>query len=781
MKILSKLNLDNLKQNRTRTIVTILGVAMSIMLILTTIGIATSFWFTEYDSIRKEYGDYHVMFENIPGDKVSILENSKFFNVEYYSEPVEAVIDKDGERYLYWYGPYPVSSYTKITADELKRDRNHSYNVFLKYKDFENTQFADKMQKRALEEADVEDVYVRYNSDLQMLEGGIPRTSRIALAAFTTLVLGVMVIAAAFVIRNSFNISITERVRQFGMLSSVGARPRQIRRMVYMESAIIGLIALPIGIGLGCLLTFGVVVLFNTLLSDIMDAIGMELVFFIPWQAIIIILIVTAVLIFLSAVSPAIVAGRYSPLSALRSNQDIKIKARKVRTSKLTRKIWGIGGVIARKNLKRSRQKYRTTVVSIVLSVSVFIGVMSFMNYSHRVINLFINDNGSNFVIYGNSNSVDTNEIASNFNLKEYAAYHYISFETIGDDNRMHLSFTVVSRDEFARYAKKIGAGGSDYSRMVILHDNRKIYHSDGSISSGRSTDYKVGDTVHIRSVSYNLDEEDKTIRELIEDGELDMDDLYDKDAEMTEEELAERLDDTIRVYGNKKYKDADLTFTHITEKAPLGYNESSYSIGEVFISEDYYQINKIYTTDYYTMFIADSGVGSDIAEFLDSEEIVKKYGITSYENYEELMRVIRNTILLIEILIYGFIVIVSLIGVTNIFNTITTNVALRAREFAIIKSVGMTSKEFNHMIRLESVMYSARALLIGLPIGLLISYGTFKLFDAAGLEFGWIIPWNAIIISVASVGLLVAAIMRYSVRKIKRQNIIETIRSESF
>ena len=274
MKILSKLNLDNLKQNRTRTIVTILGVAMSIMLILTTIGIATSFWFTEYDSIRKEYGEYHVMYENIPGDKVSVLENSRFFNVEYYSEPVEVVVNEDGERYLYWYGPYPVSSYTQIAASELRRDEDHSYNVFVKYKDFENTQFADKMQKRALEEAGIEDVYTRHNSNLRILEGGIPRTSRIVLAAFVTLALGVMVIAAAFVIRNSFNISITERVRQFGMLASIGARPKQIRRMVYLEGLIIGLIAIPLGLLLGCAATGAIVTVINTLVgfSEATDA-----------------------------------------------------------------------------------------------------------------------------------------------------------------------------------------------------------------------------------------------------------------------------------------------------------------------------------------------------------------------------------------------------------------------------------------------------------------------------------------------------------------------------
>jgi putative ABC transport system permease protein len=149
--------------------------------------------------------------------------------------------------------------------------------------------------------------------------------------------------------------------------------------------------------------------------------------------------------------------------------------------------------------------------------------------------------------------------------------------------------------------------------------------------------------------------------------------------------------------------------------------------------------------------------------------------------NMEAAMETVRNVILLFEIIIYGFIVVAALVGVTNIFNTITTNVALRAKEFAILKSIGMTEKEFSHMIRLESVMYTVRALLIGLPVGLLMSYGVYKLFDEAAMEFGWLIPWGAIGICIVVVAALIALIMHYSVRKIKKQNIIETIRKESF
>jgi putative ABC transport system permease protein len=84
-------------------------------------------------------------------------------------------------------------------------------------------------------------------------------------------------------------------------------------------------------------------------------------------------------------------------------------------------------------------------------------------------------------------------------------------------------------------------------------------------------------------------------------------------------------------------------------------------------------------------------------------------------------------------------------------------------------------------MIRLESIMYTTRALLIGLPIGFLMSYGVSKLFDGAAIEFGWLIPWGSVVICIVVVAALIAAIMYYSTRKIKKQNIIETIRKESF
>ena len=339
----------------------------------------------------------------------------------------------------------------------------------------------------------------------------------------------------------------------------------------------------------------------------------------------------------------------------------------------------------------------------------------------------------------------------------------------------------IVSRDEFERFAKNAGLRNVDLSRTAILFDTLTTYHADGSPSVGRTTNLKVGDKHKL--VSSRIKEVKKRIKDAIEEGEYNIEDFYNDDVETTEEEIEEIINTRYITVPEIEKKVEEIEITAISDSVvPIGYHQSYFTYPTLFISEDYYRMSNIYLPDEAgEMYIADSGKGDKISQYLDQDSVQEKYGYFYYQDTEKLTRVLKNIILLAEILTYGFIIIVSLIGVTNIFNTITTNVALRAKEFAILKSVGMTSKEFNRMIRLESIMYSTRALMIGIPIGLLVSYGISQLFDAADTNFGWIFPWNAVIISIASVGILVAAIMRYSVRAIKKQNIIETIRKESF
>ena len=162
----------------------------------------------------------------------------------------------------------------------------------------------------------------------------------------------------------------------------------------------------------------------------------------------------------------------------------------------------------------------------------------------------------------------------------------------------------------------------------------------------------------------------------------------------------------------------------------------------------------------------------NDIAEYLIGEDYFMN-------NKDENVREMSNFLTLISVFMYGFIIVTTLIGITSVFNTVTSNMELRKPEFAMLKSVGMTSKEFDRMIGLESLFISAKSLFIGVPIGVILSYMIHHVLSDE-FKVSYRLPTAAIVISIAAVLLLASFLMRYSVNKISKQNTIETIRNEN-
>ena len=138
-----------------------------------------------------------------------------------------------------------------------------------------------------------------------------------------------------------------------------------------------------------------------------------------------------------------------------------------------------------------------------------------------------------------------------------------------------------------------------------------------------------------------------------------------------------------------------------------------------------------------------------------------------------------RNIVIIIQVFAYGFIILISLIAAANVFNTISTNIALRRREFAMLKSVGMTAKGFNRMMNFECILYGTRALLFGLPVSVGISY-LIHLAVSEGYQKDFTLPWVAIGIAVLSVFLVVFVTMMYSMSKVKKDNPIDALKNEN-
>lgn len=658
--------------------------------------------------------------------------------------------------------PYSAPGYTAVTYSneggnigntDKKVSKTFNFYVTLKNpKEYENVM---NQIKNTIETENESEIEVEANVDLLRFEGVLSESTLGVLYGIASVIIVIIVVSSVFVIRNSFSISVSEKTKQYGMLASVGATKKQIKRSVLLEGLYIGIIAIPLGILLGIVAIIILLWIVNLLIGEMME--GTEFVYNVPGMAILISVVISGITIFLSCLIPAIKASKIPPIEAIRGTDDIKIKARKVKTSKLTKKLFGIGGVIASKNLKRNRKKYRTTVVSLVVSISIFIALSSFLTYGQMMTGSYYTDlnyniavNGGNEALYAKvatwsginsysysyqtSAEIDANKYGTDFAKEELEnkkqIYEKDFPEDVGkyEDNTLGLTIIMFNKDYFKSYVKSLGMNEKDYSNIAILGDDMMHYVGKGKSKVEHYFNVKAGEVMEA-----TMDDEQKQIK-----------------------------------------------ISKITTERPMGYESCYTEGGYLFVSEDYPLVTKDKSELNSGSLCIDAQKPSEIENKLtDLKKESEEFENIMVTNLAEYADQEKRIIILVSIFLYGFIAVITLIGVTNIFNTITTNMILRSKEFANLKSIGMTTKEFNKMIKLESIMYGAKSLLIGIPIGLFGSYEIFKSFTNS-IDFGFIVPWQAIIISVVFVFIIVGLTMKYSLNKINKQNIIETIRQDN-
>ncbi len=586
---------------------------------------------------------------------------------------------------------------------------------------------------------------INVNSYLIALETNPISNSGIgSLSIVIGIIIGIILFTSIFCIKNSFDISITEKIKQYGMLRSIGATKKQIKRNVFYEATILGLIGIPLGLLLGFLASYLLIIISNYYLSGTF-AEGLKLVFVFSWVAVLVAIILGIVTIYFSAFRSARRASKVSPIDSIRNSANIKINPKKIKSPKLIKSIFGMGGEISFKNLKRNKKKYRTTVISIVVSVFVFIALSGFMSIAFQYVD-------HEFEIYdfniSLSTSVANNESYKKFiettkldNIEDYSVFRNREISFTGnhynkeysdllnlalDDNKStNLSVVSIGEEQYKKYVDSLGLNYNEIKNKAILID--KEYVSNYDKNNKLITKY-------IREFNFNKGD--------IIDATID-----DKD-EKIEIEIGTISD--IKPFGLKNIYGAMLVISD--EMFDANFESDALTI--------YYKSNDA------------NKLQDDLDDFLNGEDY-------SVNNINENVKEMKNLYALIGIFLYGFIIVISLIGITNIFNTITTNMELRKQEFAMLKSVGMTTKEFNRMIRLESLFMGIKSLLFGVPIGITLSYIIYHfLSKESGIPYK--LPILAILIAVSVVFILISLIMKYGVSKINKQNTIETIRNEN-
>ena len=612
-----------------------------------------------------------------------------------------------------------------------------------------------------------------------------------ALFTVAAVVALIIILTSVYCIKNSFNISITEKIRQYGMLASVGATRRQIKSSVKTEAAMLGVVGIPVGTMSGILASLVLVKVVNALSASWLN---FALSFHTSLPALILAVILSIATIYFSATGSARRAAKVTPLEAIRNTKEIKIKSAKLKTPAIIGRIWGIGGVISYKNIKRNNKKYRTTVTSIVICSVTFIVISYFMSmafsrvgmsYASTDYNIGINmsckkdldieklskllsgiEGAEDYLVgAGYDFDVDNPEYT-----KEYGEYCRKLIDESEDVSQMFL-ITVLDDKSYDKYASDAGIKNAAEGAILVNKGTFAVYNENSSKYVKKEMElykYKAGDTIRC---GYNV----------YDDAPSD-DNAVEGDTESSTEDN-----------NNGIRKTVDVTIAGVTDKVPIGYegysNNTLYTL--LFMNQKGFEslwadgksgneLKPGYAT--YSAYVVAENADDYQDTFEKETEENPEYSQISFyvSNLDKQMRDEKSLFTLLGVFAYGLIVVIALIGITNIINTLSTGMELRSREFATLRSIGMTDKQFAGMVRLESVFISVKALVIGVPLGILISYLLCVMMNRMDDAIIYEPPYKAIILCIVVVIMLIYAIMKLSMTKLRHNNIIETIKNEN-
>lgn len=618
-----------------------------------------------------------------------------------------------------------------------------------------------------------------------------------ALFTVAAVVALIIILTSVYCIKNSFNISITEKIRQYGMLASVGATRRQIKSSVKTEAAMLGVVGIPVGTMSGILASLILVKVVNALSAGWLN---FALSFHTSLPALILAVILSIATIYFSATGSARRAAKVTPLEAIRNTKEIKIKSAKLKTPAIIGRIWGIGGVISYKNIKRNKKKYRTTVTSIVICSVTFIVISYFMSMAFSVVgmsyasvdyNIGINMSckkdldieklsellsgieGAEDYLVGAGYYFDVDKPEYTKEYGEYCGQLYDDSEDVSQE----FLITVLNDKSYDKYASDAGIKNADTGAILVNKGTFDVYNEKSSKYVKEEMElykYKAGDTIRC---GYNVYED-----------AVDDDNAVEGDTESSTEDNSGYVDEETINKGVRKT--VDVTIAGVTDKVPTCYNGYG-NTSLLFMNQKGFENlwadgkngNEIKPGHAsYSAYV----VAENADEYQDTFE-KETEGNTEYSqisfyvsNLDKEMRDEKSLFTLLGVFAYGLIVVIALIGITNIINTLSTGMELRSREFATLRSIGMTDKQFAGMVRLESVFISVKALVIGVPLGILISYLLCVMMNRMDDAIIYEPPYKAIILCIVVVIMLIYAIMKLSMTKLRHNNIIETIKNEN-
>ena len=656
---------------------------------------------------------------------------------------------------------FTAPGYTAITFSDLS-DKSALYDVYYTMKNPQDVMgFSDNYYFK-------DGLGGSTNNEVLMYQGVSQYdTYSSSLYGMITILIVIIMMGSIALIYNAFSISVSERTVQFGLLSSIGATKKQIRKSVRFEALVLGLIGIPIGIlaGIG-----GIGVTFfllgdniKTFTTSVAGGNSVQFHMSVSWVGIAAAVVIACITLAVSVIKPAFRASRITAIEAIRSSKDIsdrKADRKNHKTSKITYKIFGLPGVLAKKYYTRSAKKYRATIISLFMSIVLFVSASSFILY-----------------------------LTSSVNNVYYRADYDIT-ATISSDY-------ADSKKEVIQEVRNLGSvdkASSSVMSIFLVENGEELLTNEGKAALMEKYGFDSFEDLSVDMFLVGFD--DETYENYVTSLGLNPEDLGENDVILYG--LGQTIDykngtvksydflkDTVKTveFSRRTYnvdtdtyeKGEEYSFNVATtaESMPFGYNgrdsvSSNVVYGVVRENSDIFK-----DTEGTVIFIDSNDYEKTEKELGEISEIASVYNAAAeIENSRALMMVIN-------VFAYGFIVLISLISVTNVFNTIVTNLKLRQRDFAMLRSVGMTKGGFRRMMIFECLIYGTKALLFGIPVSFLITLWIYSSVNVTW-DGGLLIPWSAYGIVIVSVFIVVLISMVYAMSKINRNNLVETLRKDS-
>ena len=844
MKLLNRLTIKHLLMNKKRTIVTIIGIALSTALMVGIGLLVSTFLQAMVEDAVSSDGSYHAYFDNVTKEEVREIENHLevdksysygtvgFANInstndykpylfiasaddtyfaheellegryptndteivipthlkangevdlkigdtitleigprvsqkeEIYDNtiPLIEVYDENGEAKLNeTIEPKITKTYTVVGIINRSKTEDYSatgymafttkstdivsYRTYVEYKNIKKTYETTDSICNNLASASCQE------HDTLLYYHGISKYDNInkTITSVLAIVLSLLSVGSIIVIYNSFAISTMERKKSFGLYSSLGATPKQIKYTVFFEAFLVGLIGILLGV-LGAFLGIYIVVqILNILIAD---SWGLKLIFTANPYYVILPILFMVLVVFISAFIPAKRSSKVTAIEMIRENDEIKIPRKKVKTPKWIRKIFGMEGEIALKNMKRNKRKYRITLLSLFISIVLFISFSTYLKYGLSVTELA--ELPSFDIIMSTTDQEIINDIKSNALIDEmYLSKSGFAQYTVLD--------TSIYQDDYFNYLTEMHYDPNNILQMsvIIIEDSEydtltKSYHVDKNtilfLNDIIYNNYNNGNRHSYHTSIFDTNLTTMKLCGMIEDNCVDAPVKF-----ITDAEKVSQFDH----YSHDKFTPTIF----VSESLAKQYN--------IFTSYDFNEAMNyitIYSKDYETLYNElEKKYQNTLDGFLYSPQITYKQE--------------KNAVLAVKILMYGFIALVTLTGVTSVFNTIYTSIHLRRREFAMLRSIGLSPKGFQKMIFFESLFFGLKSLLYALPVSFIV---IFLIAKSLGYAFTFneiLIPWGSIIGAIIGVFLIVLLTMMYSSSKIKKENILNSLREEN-